>query len=172
MTALWKAKRVDNNEWVKGYLWVGADLMLIIPYNYGVDYSSLEHKMKAVAYEVKPDTVSKNTNILDEHYNTIDEGDVLQYPNNEDDDLVCRSVVRIGKYTQDGSGGEYKGRTCVGVYVSVLDFDCPEWAKDKDYWFPEHLKEENLQEVASKCVIIGNVFDNPELLGGNGNDKL
>lgn len=36
--------------------------------------------------------------------------------------------------------------------------------------FPKYLIQQNLLEVADKCVIIGNIYDNPEILKGD-NEK-
>lgn len=114
------------------------------------------------ATTINPETIGQFTGLLDKNGKKIFEGDIVQY--NTYDDFDCQSVVNFGEYIQDGSGGEYSGRKCVGYYVEVDNFTCPDWADDDPEFFPYYMWQQNLLEVANECVVIGNIFDNPEIL--------
>ena len=102
------------------------------------------------------------TGLHDKNNNKIYEGDIVRY--NTDDDFDCYSIVKFGTYKQDGSGGEYSGRECLGFYVDVDNFTCPDWTEDDASYFPHYLCTQNLNEVCSVCEIIGNIYENNELL--------
>ena len=113
--------------------------------------------------EIDPETLCEHTRVSDRNGNGIWENDIVQY--NTFDGFDCQSVVDIGIYTQDGSGGEYGGRRCMGTYVDVDNFTCPDWADNDPTYFSQYMQQENLLEVANKCEVIGNIFDNPEIIG-------
>lgn len=154
---LFRGKRKDNGEWVEGSLisFTGSQFTAI--------FSS-----PSFSCTVDPSTVGQYTGLTDKNGTKIFEGDIVQYNTLEDFD--CQSVVRFGKYEQDGSSGEYAKRNCIGFFVEVENFTCPDWCENEPERFPEYLAQQNILEIASKCEVIGNIYDNPELLEG-GNDN-
>ena len=108
-------------------------------------------------------TIGQYTGLTDKNGKKIFEGDIVQYLACGDFD--CQSIVKFGEYRQDGSGGEYGGRKCVGFYVEVDNFTCPDWCEDDPEYFPDYARQQNILEVFSECEVIGNVYDNPELIG-------
>ena len=116
--------------------------------------------------DVAPDTVGQFTGLTDKNGKKIFEGDIIRY--NTFNDFDCHSVVKFGEYEQDGSAGEYNPRDCIGWYVEVDNFTCPDWAEDDPIYFNDYLKQQNLLEVSDECEIIGNIHDNPELLEVSG----
>lgn len=134
---LFKAKRTDNGEWVKGYLFddgfengrifIGG--LVIEKYNgtacdewnvTGIDF-----------YEVDPSTVCQCAGLKDETGKLIWENDII------------RTKVGTAKVIWDKS--EWR--------IEWLKNDL--WRKDLYYWAVE-----NIQRV----VVIGNIFNNPESL--------
>lgn len=73
-------------------------------------------------------------------------------------------VVRFGKYEQDGSGGEYGATTCMGFYVERVKVIPSDWEKEIDCIYePEEEKESSLFTFEG-LEILGNIYENPELL--------
>ena len=154
---LCRGKCKDNGEWVEGYYCceLYSNTHYIMVWCYG-SYAELQ------SFEVVPETVGRYTSKTDKNGKKIFEGDIVQYLT--DDDFDCQSVVRFGEYIQDGSGGEYRGTKCMGLYIEVDNFTCPDWCDNEPEYFRDYMRQQNILEVASKCEIIGNIYDNPELL--------
>lgn len=108
---------------------------------------------------VDPATVCEFSGLTDKNKSRIFEGDIVQYANEFGANI--RALVCLGEYNQDGSAGEYNPTRCLGWYVSVLDFDLPDWADedDNDVFCPRYQREQNLLEIADKCEIIGSIHD-------------
>lgn len=125
---MFKAKRIDNGEWVEGcyqkrYDLLGNEEHLIF---HADSYRVWEYA------EIDPETLCQFTGLTDKNGKKIWENDIVQYG-------AVAATVRFGEY---GDGN-------LGFYV-----DFPEetnYRKDFAYW-------------AKKIVVIGNAFDNPELL--------
>lgn len=138
---LFKAKRLDNGEWVQGYYVKGLDVYdkevhLIFEPN-TMFYSSGETDGW---YKVDPTTICQCTGLKDKNGNMIWENDICdrkeQYP----------EIVKYcnGDWTLDYS---YVSNKKSGANYCNLGFYTEE----------------------RKCVeVIGNIFDNPELLESEG----
>lgn len=127
---LFRAKRIDNGEWVEGdlsYLIHNKEKMYVFPAD-GLD--------SADRYEVNPETLCQYTRLKDKNGNRIWENDICRYYNPEDKD-------GIGIIKED--------------YVS---------------WIKGAIAQTNLMtpmfylKVGKEFEVIGNIFDNPELLKG------
>lgn len=136
MDILFKAKRLDNGEWVEGYYLKYTKLL----------NGEIEHRIFVsdsdgiMWYEVHEDTICRYAGLTDKNGNKIWENDVCYY----DDMDVC--VVRFGEYDNN------TGHKHVGFYTA--------WRKYKDMYRSDigfWVKERELE-------VIGNIFDNPELL--------
>lgn len=132
---LFKAKRIDNGEWIEGSL---IDLDIDSGYCYIVQpYKKasilpiiflITDRMKLV----DPETLCQFTGLCDKNGKRIWENDIIQYG-------AVAAVVKFGEY---GNGN-------LGFYV-----DFPEetnYRKDFSYW-------------AKKVVVIGNAVDDRSLL--------
>lgn len=156
-----RAKRKDNDAWETGSL-------VVIRGETSEEQVFLADKMTGALIPVRSETVGRFTGLTDKNGKRIFEGDVIRY--NTFDDFDCHSVMKFGKYEQDGSAGEYNPKSCVGWYCEVDNFTAPDWADENPtFFFNNYLKQQNLLEVNDECEVIGNIHDNPELLGG-GND--
>lgn len=74
-----------------------------------------------------------------------------------------RGVVNFGQYIQDGSGGEYSGSECMGFYIKVLNPDMEDEYGCKI--IQDYEKECSLLGF-DRIEIIGNIYENPDLLEG------
>lgn len=132
---LFRGKRVDNGEWVYGYLYrlserLNPFIMLV--------------NSNAESYEVIPEMVGQFTGLPDDNGNKIFEGDILETEG--PDGAEYWDVVHFGHFNDDDNhGNEY-----IGFYV-------------KSGNYTTSLLEMPLGEH-NYCYIIGNIYDNPELL--------
>lgn len=118
---------------------------------------------------ISPATIGRYSDLCDKNDIPIFEGDIVRYINEDYEPLPsggheCTSLVKFGSYRQDGSDGEYKPTPCLGWYVEVDHFTCPDWAKNDPSFFREWEKTRNLLEIHTRCEVIGNIHDNPGLL--------
>lgn len=162
---LFKGKRKDNGEWIEGssintqydvsgkkHVYIGIPVI-----------SEMYPLMQTIEWiEVIPETLGQYTGLTDKNGKKIFEGDIVQYQNFMEFDI--QSVVKFGEYKQDGSDGEYGGENCLGFYVEVDNFTCPDWCDNQPEYFRDHWETENLLQVNDSCEVIGNIHDNPELL--------
>lgn len=138
---LFRGKRVDNGEWIEGfYAHSGEKKYILIDNDIAVGYLAMK--------EVNLDTIGQYTGLKDKNDKMIFEGDIVK---NEWCFIKGNSIVRFGEYKSFDSSNDYQ---CghLGFYLEhISDFNKRTVRKDIMYF-------------ANKCEIIGNVFDNPELL--------
>ena len=133
---LFKGKRKDNGEWVEGQLFKTNLLTFIFP---GATNGSFDGKaMKFInpCYYVDPETVCQYTGLTDRNGNKIWENSIV---NNVD----CE---------------EENGEPC---YAKVVFH--------KETWYLKESRFEpqcTLHETTDVLEIVGNIFDNPELMEG------
>ena len=143
---LFKAKRIDNGEWVEGSL-IDLDIdsgycyivppykkASILPINF-----LITDRMKLVV----PETFCRFTGLCDKNGNKIWENDIIKYHFGEN-----YAPIKYGCYQNcfDSQKTEH-----VGFYVDWSDGKC--LRKDLGYWI-------NMVDT----MPVGNIFDQPELL--------
>ena len=155
---LFRGKRIDNGEWV-----MAGNLIHFNPEGGELHYYIPKIKAKCVCthdgsgnilaieegtfYKVVPETVGQFTGLTDKNGKRIFEGDIIKIPDD---------------YNEFGhnAGESYE------VYFAYGGFRLkPKYSKARGYW----LEDDNTVEV------IGNIHDNPELIGerkDNENRKL
>ncbi len=133
---LFKAKRIDNGEWVQGfyYVFMGKHYIFEQPF----ENNNLTH-------QVDESTICQCTGLRDKNGRLIFENDIVK-------DLFSDTAapIRYGSYQScfDSTKVEH-----VGFYVDWSGKYNKNYRKDLGYWI--HMVD---------AEIIGNAFDNPELL--------
>lgn len=135
---IFKAKRIDNGEWVEGCL--------------VIDHSRpdlFEYRMRPVesgvlyAPPINPETLCQFAGLCDKNGNKIWENDIIKYHFGEN-----YAPIKYGCYQNcfDSQKTEH-----VGFYVDWSDGKC--LRKDLGYWIDMVY-----------AMPVGNIYDNPELL--------
>ena len=135
---LFRAKRIDNREWITGYLLVKKKDFYICekPYECMDEYSSLNGQSYGFGCFkfVDPSTICQCTGLKDKNGKLIWENDIVGYY----DKYVEKWFYGLVGY------GEFNCSCCSGVYG----------------W---HFGDEDIREYQG-YEVKGNKFDNPELL--------
>lgn len=133
---LFKAKRIDNGEWVEGSF-VKAECLNGISF----DYVIIEVQATGKGYNIDENTLCQYTGLTDKNGNKIWENDIVE----ED-------------------WGTYKGAVHFGLFenqvLKNMGFNI--------HWFMASSYRQDLPYWTDKIEVIGNIFDNPELLEGGG----
>ncbi len=133
---LFRGKRIDNCEWVVGhfYEFMGKSYIFEPPFT-----------SKDLTYEVDPSTICQCTGLKDKNGKLIWENDLVK-------DLFSDTIapIRYGSYQNCFDSTKTEN---VGFYVDWSVTDKKYMRKDLGYWI-------NMVDAE----VIGNTFDNPELL--------
>ena len=156
---LFKAKRADNGEWVEGYFVktkLGKDTspsdVVFVPWK--------ENRNEEWGWiKVDPDTLCQYTGLTDKNGKKIWEGDILQGHGNKKD----LSKVAFGKIDVIEVESLEKIETVIGWYYKPLETDA--LSKCEPFCLPMPLTDEYINRC--EFEVIGNIFDNPELLTTN-----
>ncbi len=149
---LFKAKELDNGEWVQGNYVKGLDEFAnceeahIIFEPNAMFYSSGEIDGW---YKVDPSTICQCTGLRDKNGNLIWENDIIHKPFYTDYDAYANSEAYTGRIQYEDGGWSVEitrsdGSTFVSPIIEMI-------AYSKDI---EHFE------------VIGNIIDSPELMGG------
>ena len=126
---LYRAKRIDNDEWTYGYLYGIWERKYIL---WGMTNNVPDMT------EVEPSTICQCTGLRDEDGKKIFEGDIVGY-------IDCTS-------TENGYSEHYcRGRVA--------------WDEETaSFQVTERLSAESYEVLDRGCNVLGNIFDNPELM--------
>ena len=136
---LFKAKRTDNGEWIEGNHVYLENAHYIVPLH--IEWDEAEQRECPHFIRIDRKTLSQYTEFEDENKKRIWENDIVSF-------IDCSS-------TESG----YVEHNCVGRVAWDCECAC--------FRVSGTLSAESW-EVLQDCVVIGNMFDNPELLGQDG----
>lgn len=142
---LYRAKRIDNGEWVEGLLTImWGQLHIIVPED------------ENTAYPIDESTICQCTGLKDKNGKLIWENDVLMGDGNPKDlvKAVFGDFYVIDVETLD------KVDKVVGWHYEVIPTDAI--SKCEPFCIPMPLTDEYIERC--EFEVIGNIFDNPELL--------
>lgn len=144
---LYRAKRMDKGEWVEGYYAVIGEKVVIIEKR-GEEFYDVEGEKKAHGnkiVEVDPSTICQCTGLKDKNGKLIWENDVVK----------CVDVNAETEFFAVVEFGNPNGFYSWGYQLKHIWGDEPNL--DILLWI-------DMEETGATCEIIGNIFDNPELL--------
>jgi uncharacterized phage protein (TIGR01671 family) len=153
---LFKAKELDDGEWVQGYCVKGLDAFenceeahIIFEPN-TMFYSSGETDGW---YKVDPTTICQCTGLKDKNGKLIWENDIVSFEDTGEEGYEYKEGFDfINKAMVEFAEGRW----------SLTDF-----ASDNSGVMDEMYDHAEFMEFWQCCEVIGNKFDNPELLGRN-----
>ena len=133
---LFRGKRVDNGEWTEGYLFKQWNRTFLL-WGMTGDIPNMT--------EVISKTAGQFTGLTDKNGKKIFEGDIIRAIT-LDTGTEEIAVVCIGNFIDENNGDEY-----IGFYI---EFD----------GIKTTATQLAMKECKNRIEIIGNIFDNPELL--------
>ena len=158
---LFRAKMADDVEWVEGL--PSYDI-----HGNVTEFDVYEGFGNCEVIEIDPDTICRYTG-LNKDSIKIWQGSICSWTDQAYG--ICTGVVKFGEWQQDGSGGEYPGVICVGYYLETLKVQAPagHYMTDEEIteYYPDWARNYSLVSIVRATddfEVIGNIFDNPELL--------
>ena len=146
---LFKAKRKDNGEWVDGYLM--DENYINIPFN---DYDACGRFDDPI--EINPETICQYTGLTDKNGQRIWENDILIGHGNDRD----LSKVSFGNFYIIDVETLNRVDEVSGWHTEVIETDA--LSKCEPFCLPMPLTDFYIER--SEFEVIGNIFDNSELL--------
>ena len=155
---LFRAKRIDNGEWVEGYYckWLKGERI--------ITYSEKETDCIITwmsnggmsRYEVNPETLCQFTGLCDKKGNKIWENDILMCHGNPKD-LVKAAFGEFGvRNIETGSIVD----KVIGWYYEIIPTDAI--SRCEPFCWPMPLTKDYIDRC--EMEVVGNIFDNPDLL--------
>ena len=141
----YKAKRKNWRElpkekwWVEGAIFEGKENSYIIT-NVKVtdEWEDSEIGADVIGYLVAPETICQDTGLTDKNGRKIFEGDIVRYT----DEVIGKEKVDEIKYNETHAAFCRLHKSEMGLQYLFID-----------------------EAIANKIEVIGNTFDNPELIG-------
>lgn len=149
---LFRGKQADNSEWIVGSLLQDDDgKTYIVGYEYrgGID-GMIDAEL--TSWAVIPETVGQYTGLTDKNGTKIFEGDIVKCTDTNVD-CAFTAVVLFGN-----PNGEYNwGFQLMRISGANANMDILLWV--------------DMEETGAFIEVIGNIYDNPEMIGGETNER-
>ena len=157
---LFKGKRKDNGEWVKGFvfefkskIYISEMTQTFITVCY-TEESVADFNMRA--YEIDPATLCQYTGLTDKNGKEIWENDILIGHGNDRD----LSKIVFGEFNVIDVETLGVVDRVIGWHTEVIETDA--LSKCEPFCLPMPLTDYYIER--SEFEVLGNIFDNPELL--------
>lgn len=152
---LFRAKRISDGEWVEGWL---------IKSFTGISYivTCYDHILSTIEkYEVDENTICQFTGLHDKHGNKIWENDIFKF----NDEVWESSYTSCG---MEYDSWEVENYGVVGYYKETARYDFCRYKYNENSVEAELHENHDIEfaDFVSGLEVIGNIFDNPELLKG------
>ena len=161
---LFRGKRIDNCEWVEGVYFPSKDGDALICTNI-VAGTPVDETGMCIVWTVDPNTVGQWTCLIDKNGKKIFEGDICRENSGDKSTLV------------------YLGREELANHIGVVKFGIHQVPSDDPYVWGEaygfflsggvdtpaistYRPEEDNYGNGLELDVIGNIYDNPELIDG------
>ncbi len=133
----------EDGEWVKGYLYCDTGKWVIKQFETDrADY---------IDYEVDPSTICQCTGLKDKNGKLIWENDIVSFEDTGEEGYEYKE------------GFDFTNRA--KVEFAEGRWSLTEFASDNSGVMAEMYDHDEFMELWKDCEVIGNIFDNPELLG-------
>ena len=141
---LCRGKRIDTGEWVEGFPFLVNDVSYILPHHNTGQPIHIDNLL-STSVEVSKDTICQCTGLKDDNDTLIFENDVLSLADKVSD-YEWKAVVKFGNPNSNDTWGWH----LVPITECYVNREILLWV------------ETELNTV--ECRVIGNIFDNKELL--------
>ncbi|WP_418929214.1 YopX family protein [Clostridium fessum] len=146
---LYRGKRIDNREWVEGFLFMVNDVPYILPHHKTGQPIHADNLLKTVV-EVLEDTICQCTGLKDKNGKLIWENDIVSFEDTGEEGYEYKEGFDfVNKAKVEFAEGRWSLTDFVSDNSGVMD-EMYDHAEFMEFW--------------QYCEVIGNKFDNPELL--------
>lgn len=146
---LYRGKRIDNGKWVEGFLFMVNDVPYILPHHKTGQPIHADNLLKTVV-EVLEDTICQCTGLKDKNGKLIWENDIVSFEDTGEEGYEYKEGFDfVNKAKVEFAEGRWSLTDFVSDNSGVMD-EMYDHAEFMEFW--------------QYCEVIGNKFDNPELL--------
>jgi uncharacterized phage protein (TIGR01671 family) len=162
---LFRGKRIDNGQWIYGYYIKATHHW----HNHGVheDWIATDAVQNGGwcnvrgKYAVSPKTIGQYTGLTDKNGKKIFEGDIIRYAYITDYEMYNESL----EFPEEYEGVDFSDLWTIDSVVYGIGIGYPAFDLNNHEW-----ECNGLSNLSESCLfiyeVIGNIHDNPELLGG------
>lgn len=155
---IFRGKRNDTGEWVEGYyVCLGGTYHYILTGKLVISHGTVLFKK----YIVIPETVGQYTGLTDINGKKIFEGDIIRYADMYDYNCYLESLDNVEAY----DGVDYGNIWTVDEVVYGIKVGYPAFDLNR-HDFEVNGLSELVESRQYQYEVVGNIYDNPEMLKG------